>query len=126
MITLCRLRLRLLVMRTGLHIELWAAREGNIEVLDIHYHYETFAQISYHTLVHLIFDFILLFPAQIHSIHSSMSVYYLPYTACTRLGQTSITKNPSNTNHIQNDVFKPQSALGIELDLVIPHSLIAL
>jgi hypothetical protein len=38
-ITLRRLRLGLLVMRTGLRIEAWAAREGKIEVLDVGIHF---------------------------------------------------------------------------------------
>lgn len=38
-ITLRRLRLRLLVMKTGLRIEVWTAREGNIEVLDVGMHF---------------------------------------------------------------------------------------
>jgi hypothetical protein len=38
-ITLRRLRLGLLAMETGLQIEVWAAREGNIEVLGVGIHF---------------------------------------------------------------------------------------
>lgn len=38
-ITLRRLRLGLLAMRIGLRIGVWAAREGNIEVLDVGIHF---------------------------------------------------------------------------------------
>lgn len=38
-ITLRRLRLGLLAMETGLHIDVWAAREGIIEVLGVGIHF---------------------------------------------------------------------------------------